>query len=137
MKARYRLFRRVKTFYFEDSETGKQGTLRTKDPTEAHRLLAAKNESQNQPRLNMQLARTYLLGADPRISTRTWADVMVEAGRLKQGNSLSRWQGAMQQEPFDTIRDLPLFDTRAEHFIHMLNTGTVSTNVFGRCCRIS
>jgi integrase len=132
MKARYRMFVRGAVFYAEDSETRKQESLRTKDPAEAQRLLAAKNETHNQPRLNLQLARTYLLGADPRMNERTWADVMNEAGGLKKGPSKIRWVNAMKQDAFDSIRNVVVVNTRAEQFIHVLTCGTVSTNVFLR-----
>jgi hypothetical protein len=40
MKTKYTLFRRGEVFYIQDSTTGKQTSLRTKDETEAiHGLL--------------------------------------------------------------------------------------------------
>src|SRR5262245_42803866 len=113
MKARYRLFRRGTTFYAEDIESGKQESLRTKDATEAARLLAARNEVHAQPQFCLQLARTYLLGGDPQIASRTWADVMREAALLKTGQTKLRWERAVQQTPFDLIRHLVLIETRA------------------------
>jgi hypothetical protein len=44
MKQRYRMFQRGQVFYAEDTTTGKQTSLKTKDDIEACRLLAAKNE---------------------------------------------------------------------------------------------
>jgi len=43
MKTKYTLFRRGEMFYIQDTATGKQTSLRTKDETEAHtpRLLCA------------------------------------------------------------------------------------------------
>jgi hypothetical protein len=52
------LFRRAGVFYCEDTTTGKQLSLRTKDEGEANTLLHAKNESFRQPVLNLQIART-------------------------------------------------------------------------------
>src|ERR1039457_416842 len=57
MKTKYTLFRRGEVFYIQDSATGKQTSLRTKDETEARRLLEARNEAQRQPMLNLHLAR--------------------------------------------------------------------------------
>jgi hypothetical protein len=60
MKQRYLLFPRGRVFYSEDSTTGKQTSLRTKDEGEARRLLAAKNEAHVQPALNLQIARLFV-----------------------------------------------------------------------------
>ena len=62
-------------FYYEDTTTGKQLSLRTKDEAEARTLLNAKNESFRQPVLNRQIARTYLAATDSAMATRIrlWA----------------------------------------------------------------
>jgi hypothetical protein len=49
MKTRFNLFRRAAVFYTEDTATGKQTSLRTKDETEAKSLLNARNEAQRHP----------------------------------------------------------------------------------------
>ena len=59
MKTKYTLFRRGEVFYMQDSKTGRQTSLRTKDETEARRLLDARNEALRQPVLNLHLARAY------------------------------------------------------------------------------
>jgi len=46
MKTKYTLFRRGEVFYIQDSATGKQTSLKTKDETEAKSLLNARNEAQ-------------------------------------------------------------------------------------------
>ena len=77
MKQRYGLVRRPwGVYYIKDKATGTQTTLKTDDNAEAQRLLQAKNDAENQPALNLQLARVYLNGADPRLGTRTWQVVM-------------------------------------------------------------
>ena len=43
-----------------------------------------------------------------------------------------RWQTAIKDKAFDLIRHLPLLETRAEHFLRVLEAGTVSTNVYLR-----
>ena len=70
MKQQYLLFRRSGVFYYEDTTTGKQLSLRTKDEAEARTLLNAKNESFRQPVLNRQIARTYLAVTDSEMATR-------------------------------------------------------------------
>jgi hypothetical protein len=49
MKQRYLLFRRSGVFYYEDTTTGQQLSLRTKDEAEARTLLNARNESFRHP----------------------------------------------------------------------------------------
>jgi integrase len=57
---------------------------------------------------------------------------MDDIARTKTGPTLSRWQTAMREKPFDRIRQRPLIETRAEHFLEMLETGSVSTNIYLR-----
>jgi len=38
----------------------------------------------------------------------------------------------MREKPFDLIRNLPVIETRPEHFIALLECGTVCTNIFSR-----
>jgi hypothetical protein len=76
MKTKFNLFRRNGVFYTEDTTTGKQTSLRTKDETEARSLLNAKNEAQRQPTLNLHLARAYLTASDPTFVQRTWQTVI-------------------------------------------------------------
>ena len=56
-----------------------------------------------------------------------------EAARLKEGSSKLRWERAMAQKPFDTIRNLPIIDTRAEHFIQ--GRGAVFASVLSQLRR--
>lgn len=50
MKPRFSLFNRAGVYYSEDSTTGKQQSLRTKDKSEAVRLMNGKNEAERHPR---------------------------------------------------------------------------------------
>jgi hypothetical protein len=76
MKQRFILFRRAGVFYCEETATGKQTSLRTKDEAEAITLLNTKNEATRQPAMNLQIAQVYLQHADPTLAQRTWQDVM-------------------------------------------------------------
>ena len=61
MKPRYRIYRRQGgVFYLFDRHTGKRESLETADQAAAQRLLHAKNEAQQQPLINRQIARAYL-----------------------------------------------------------------------------
>lgn len=130
MKCQYRVFLRASgVWYIENTDTHHQESLRTRNAEEAERLLTARNEAHRQPAINMQIARAYLSAADPSSVSRTWQFVMEEMGKVKKGSTQDRWIRGVTQKPFDHIRNLKLVETRAEHFWHVLTTGTVSTNI--------
>ena len=60
MKSQFLLYRRNGVFYCEDTQTGKQQSLRTRDEAAAKALLHSKNEAHRQPILNQQIALAYL-----------------------------------------------------------------------------
>jgi hypothetical protein len=133
MKARYRVFQRGwGTFYCEDLQTKKQESLRTRDKDEAFRLVAAKNETEQAPGFSLHLARVYWKAGDPAAATRTWQNVMEEIPKLKQGDSQRRWQTAIRDPALDPLRKVVVLETPPEHFLGVLGTGTLSTNVFLR-----
>jgi len=107
MKSRFILFRRAGVFYYEDTTTKKQLSLRTKDEREALTLLHAKNESHRQPTLNRQIARTYLAATDADAAKRTWQVPMDEMTKTKTGATRIRHERAMKDKAFDLIRNLP------------------------------
>lgn len=132
LKQQYRMFRRNGVFYVHDSVTGKQTSLGTKERTEAHRLFNAKNEAVRQPVINLQIARAYLMVSDGMAATRTWKHVMGEIVKLKKGETQRRWKVATQDKAFADIQNLPLLETRAEHFLRTMEKGKVSTNIYLR-----
>ena len=132
MNHRYILFRRAGVFYSQDTTTGKQISLRTKNESEAVTLLHSKNEAHRQPILNLQIARTYLTAADPEVAKRTWQMPMNEMTKTKTGSTRIRHERAMKDGAFDLIRNLPIIETHSAHLLKVLETGTVSTNVYLR-----
>jgi len=132
MKSRFILFRRSGIFYCEDTTTGMQRSLRTKDEGEALTLLHAKNESFRQPTLNRHIARTYLAATDPNAATRTWQVPMDEMTKTKTGATLRRHQVAIKDKAFNPIRTLPILETQPMHLLKVLEAGGVATNVFLR-----
>ena len=78
-------------FCIQDTATGKQTSLRTKE-TEAKPLPNARNEAQRQPVLNLHLARAYLTASDPAFVERTWSMVMEQM--LSRGKESSRERNA-------------------------------------------
>ena len=92
MKRRFTLYRRKLggMFYIQDTETGKQESLGTKDRAEAASILNARNEAVRQPHLNLQIAKAYLAGTDSAISTRTWQEAMDALIGTKKGANQRR-----------------------------------------------
>jgi hypothetical protein len=132
MKTRFIMFNRAGVFYSEDTTTGKQHSLRTKDEAEALAILHSKNEAHRQPVLNLQIARTYLTATDPEVARRTWQTAMDELTKTKGDTTRHRHETAMKDKAFDIIRNLPILETQSAHFLKTLNVGTVSTNVYLR-----
>ena len=135
MKTRFRLIHRGERgnqFYCVDSQTGRRFSLQTKDRDAAEQIVLAKNQSLRQPALNLQIAKAYLFGTDKGIGTRTWQHVMEEIIRTKSGENQVRWQVVAKSRKYDPIRNLLVVETQAEHFLHVLQAGSVSTNVYLR-----
>ena len=134
MRQRFRLYRRKKggRYYIHDDVTGKQESLGTNDRATAVRVFHSKSEATKQPAVNLQIARAYIAASDPQIATRNWQFVMEEMVKLKKSGTQQRWQTAIKDKAFNTIRHLPVLETRPEHFLRVLEIGKVSTNVYLR-----
>jgi integrase len=130
----FRMIRRNSGVYYTvDRDSRVQASLKTKDHDEAVRLLAAKNNAaQQQPSLNLHIARAYLAAADPKMLSRTWNDALQEIIRLKTGPTRLRWERAANDKAFAIIKPLAILETRAEHFMRVLSNGKVATNAFLR-----
>jgi len=132
MKPKFRLFRRGTTFWCEDTESGRQQSLGTKKRADAVRLLHGRNEAHAVPFVNLQMARAYMMAADPKAPTRTWQDVIEEIIKLKHGETQRRWRIAAQDKAMAEIMTKPVIETRAEHLLRSMEIGKVSTNVYLR-----
>ena len=133
MKQTFGLVRRPwGVFYLKNKISGQQTSLKTSDKHEAQRILQAHNESKSQPHFNLSLARVYLNGADPKLATRTWQEVMENIVSKKTDETRRRWDTAIKDKNFDCIRKLRVAETRPEHFDRALADGKVSSNVYLR-----
>jgi hypothetical protein len=132
MNQRCILFRRMEVFYYEDKTTGKQLSPRTKNHEEAKILLNAKNESFRQSILNLQIAKAYLIGSDNGIATRTWQQAIESLTNTKQGANQHRWQTAAKDKAFVSLMPKIIIETNGELLLKVMQTGTVSTNVYLR-----
>jgi hypothetical protein len=98
---------------------GKQ-SLGTRDRVEAARLLAAKNQAQEQPALNKGMAKVYLSAASPEFISRTWTDVMERYVTSGVDSTRARKERAFRSRPFVALHKLKLIDTAAEHLFAVL-----------------
>ena len=132
MKNRFRLIQRGLrggTFYSVDSQTGRRESLSTKDSDEAAQLVLAKNQSVRQPALSLQMAKAFLSATDDALAKRTWQEAIDTLVDSKQKSSKARWQRSIKHAAFDHIRQRPIIETHAEHFLAVLKAGTLSTNL--------
>ena len=124
MQNRYALFKRRRVFYCEDSDTAKQESLQTRDRVEAQKLIAAKNDAANPSYLNRALGRTYLSGQDPKLVTRKWSEVMEKMiGNANRDSTRLRNTVAFASSEFDLVRDKALYETSANDFLAVLQSG--------------
>jgi hypothetical protein len=101
MKTRYRLIRRGirgNKFYCVDTSTGKRTSLGTANEDDAKQVVAAKNNSERQPVLNLQIAKAYLAGSDTGMTTRTWQNAIESLIGTKQGANQHRWKTAAKDK---------------------------------------
>lgn len=137
MKQKFRLYKRGASgrYYVHNNATGQQESLGTCDRAEAMRLLCAKNEADHQPAFNAHLARTYLSASDPRVGKRTWRmlmDALVASKSQWTQTTQERYKSAIGEPALAPILDIPLLETRPEHFLEAIQKGTVSTNIILR-----
>jgi integrase len=130
MKTKYTLFRRGAVYYSQDSTTGKQTSLRTKDETEARSLLNARNEAQRQPVLNLHLARAYLTASDPAFVERDWQTVMAQLQARGKESSRERFATAFKSPALDGLRHKKLLETTADDFFAVFKDAKPSTICF-------
>lgn len=133
MKQRFWMYRRSNgVYYCEDSLSGEQKSLGTRDSAEAERLFQAKVQASQQPSFNRQLAKIYQSACDPTTATRTWDSAFKALIDTKDGVTRARWIVAAKDKAYNLIRDMAIADTQAEHFLKVLKQGKVSTNVYLR-----
>ena len=126
MSDRYRLFRRSKIYYAQDNLSGRQESLRTRDPREAQRLLEAKNDAVKAPHLGLALAKAYLTAFDPQMGKRTWSQVMEQFKSNGKESTRARSERACDSKAFDLLRNKLLIETNSEDFLAVLRSGGAS-----------
>src|ERR1019366_6607922 len=126
MNAKYTQFRRGGIYYSQDSATGQQKSLRTRDEAEALRLISARNEAHRQPALNLHLARAYLTASDPAFVERTWQTVMEQLQSRGKESSRERYASVFKSSCFDALRHRKLLETTTDDFLAVFKDGKVS-----------
>ena len=127
------MFRRKSgQWYGEEAATRRQFSLRTRVEQEAATKIHALCEALRNPLLNRDIGRIYLAGADPKLATRTWQEVMNVYSTGGKKSSVERKEREFASDVYDPIRDLPLNETLADHFLAVLNAGGASTNHYLR-----
>ena len=130
MQNRFTCFRRGAVFYCEDRTSGQQQSLRTRNRDEARRIVQAKNDSVNQPLLNLVMAKTFLAAQDPKIITRTWADVMERFCHRSNDNTRMRHERVVRTRPMQFLKSKRLIETTADDLFEALKLGSNSTIAF-------
>jgi len=119
-------------FYCVDKTTGKRTSLQTTNADEARQIIEAKNQSERQPGLNLQIAKAYLAGTDNGLTTRTWAQGLDSLTNTKQGANQHRWRTVAKDKAFAPLLPKIIVETSGELLLRVMQSGTVSTNVFLR-----
>lgn len=130
MKSVFTLFRRGKVFYYEDRSTGRQKSLQTRSEAEARKIVQAKNEAVTQPLMNLVMAKTYLAAQDPKLVTRTWADVMARFCKRSNDRTRMRHERVVRTRAMQFLKPKLLVETTADDFFAALELGTNSTIAF-------
>jgi hypothetical protein len=130
MQNRFTMFRRGSVFYCEDRSTGRQKSLHTRDEAEAKRIIQARNDAVKMPQMNLVMAKAYLSAQDPKMITRTWADVMVRFCDRSNPNTRMRHERVIRTKPMRFLKDRRLVETTADDLFEALKLGTNSTIAF-------
>jgi integrase len=126
MKQRFYLYRRGETYCIQDSRTGKQQSLSTKDEQTALRLLEVKRQSTADVSFNQIMLKTCLAVQDSQLTRRTWETVMEQMQTQGKDSTRIRCARAMKSQAFSQLRRVKLVETTAEDFLTILNGGKVS-----------
>ena len=104
MQNRFTVFQRGAVFYSEDQTTGQQKSLRTRDEAEARRIVQAKNDAVALPQMNLVMAKTYLSAQNPKMITRTWADVLERFCDRSNANTQMRHERVVRTKPMQFLK---------------------------------
>ncbi len=107
-------------YYSQDKQTGQRESFKTTSKDVAERMLAAKNQSAEQPLLNKGMAKVYLSATAPEFVLRTWRDVMDRYVDSGVQSTRDRKERAFRSRPFLMLEKIKLIETSAEHLFAVL-----------------
>ena len=110
--------------------TGQQKSLQTRDAAEAQRIVQARNDAVKLPQMNLVMAKAYLSAQDPKMNTRTWADVMVRFCDRSNASTRMRHERVVRTKPMQFLSGKRLIETTADEFFEAMKLGTNSTIAF-------
>jgi hypothetical protein len=119
-------------FYRVDKTTRKRTSLQTTNKEAAQQIIEAKNQAERQPVLNLQIAKAYLAGTDNGIASRTWQQALESLTNTKEDASQHRWQTVAKDNALAPLLPRVVIETPGELLLKVMQSGTVSTNVFLR-----
>lgn len=121
METRFKVYQRGNgIYYIQDVVTNQQESLRTRDKKKALALLVARNQAVAQPALNVTMAKAYLSGRSPELSTRNWNDVFEEMTLGYDGSTKKRFASFIKSAPVQPLKRVPLIETDASHFLNTM-----------------
>lgn len=126
------MFKRGGTFYFQDSQTGEQKSLGTKNRAEAVRLLEIKRQTSENPGFNQFIFRTCLATQDGLLVKRTWQAAMDQMLIQGRDSTKERCQRALDNLRFARLRSKKIIETTADDFLKVLDSCPSSINHYLR-----
>lgn len=106
MKQQFFIYRRGETYYLQESRTGKQQSLETKDRNTTLRLLEIKRQSAADPAYSQFILESCLATRALLLPKRTWATVMGQIQTHGKESSRVRYARAMRSKPFGQLRHI-------------------------------
>jgi hypothetical protein len=95
----------------------------TSNEDEARQIVEAKNNSERQPVLNLQIAKAYQEGTDNGIATRTWQQAIESLTSTKRGENQKRWKTAAKDKAFVPLMPRIIIETPGELLLKVLQSG--------------
>jgi len=115
-----------------DTRTGKRNSLGAASEDAARQIVEAKNNAERRPVLNLRIAKAYLAGSDNGMNTRTWQQAIASLTDTKQGANKERWLRVVKDAALTPLLPRVIIETQGELLLKVLQSGTVSTNVYLR-----
>jgi hypothetical protein len=95
-------------------------------------IVAAKNQAQRQPLLNLQIAKAYLAETDSGVATRTWHHALEALTNGKQGANRERWLRVAKEKALVVPFPKVIIETQGELLLKVLQAGLFQqTLIFG------